>query len=281
MTFFTVLPSSALRLTGADRLDFVQGQMTNNLKAALTPGMVEACFLNPKGQIEFFARIYKRQDDVYLHLAAGEAPLLAVRFAKYIIFDQVEVQDLSAELATLHLWTTQLAGWQDSGPEVQNLHLGSAAVMVGRVNRSGVYGLDLHYLAKQHAEVLSFLSAAERPYTELEQARIQAGLSNVTEDGWAGYLPQEVGLEGAMSYQKGCYVGQEIMARLSARGNTRYHLTQLEGVNIPPRTDILAAGKAVGRTGSSTGAMAVARLRKDLAPHTALEIGGVSAQVVG
>ena len=61
MTAFTRLPSSALRLTGPDRLDFVQGQMTANLKAAPTPGMVPACFLNVRGgQIEQFARVYRR-----------------------------------------------------------------------------------------------------------------------------------------------------------------------------------------------------------------------------
>jgi len=92
--YLTHIPSSSLRLTGPDRLDFLQGQMTAHLKAAPTPGRVAALFLSVKGQIEFFAQIYKRPDDLYLHLAANQAEALEKRFKKYIIFDQVEVQNV-------------------------------------------------------------------------------------------------------------------------------------------------------------------------------------------
>ncbi|AWN22053.1 folate-binding protein YgfZ [Deinococcus irradiatisoli] len=277
----TRLPSSALRLSGADRLDFVQGQMTNNLKAAPTPGMVAACFLNPKGQIELFARIYKREHDIYLHLAEGQAPLLAARFRKYIIFDQVEVQDLSQELATLHVWSQTVPGWAQDGPDVQNLTFGEAGftVLAGRVNRSGDPGLDLHYLRRHEDALLSALNAEERPLDELEAARIRASISDAAQDGWAGYLPQEVGLDSAMSYRKGCYVGQEIMARLEARGNTRYHLAQLSGEQLPPHSDVTLEGKVVGRSGASSGTLTLARLRKDLPADAALQVGGVSARL--
>ncbi len=279
----TRLPSSALRLTGADRLDFVQGQMTNNIKAAPMPGMVPACFLSPKGQIELFARIYKREDDVYLHLAEDQAAQLAARFRKYIIFDQVEVHDLSAELATLHVWSQAVPGWQIDGPDVQNLKFADGAtelsVLAGRVKRSGEVGLDLHYLRRYESALMAALNAEERPVSDLETARIQAGISDAAHDGWAGYLPQEVGLESAVSYRKGCYVGQEIMARLEARGNTRYHLAPLSGQALPAHSDVTLAGKVVGRSGASSGTLALARIRKDLPPDAALEVGGVSAQL--
>jgi len=120
MSRFTRLPSSALRLTGPDRLDFVQGQMTANVKAAPTPGMVPACFLNVRGQIEHFARVYRRADDLYLHLddpgTPGEAAAqLAARLKKYIIFDQVEVQDVSGVLASVHVWDGVPQGWDPAG----------------------------------------------------------------------------------------------------------------------------------------------------------------------
>ncbi|GGR02538.1 CAF17-like 4Fe-4S cluster assembly/insertion protein YgfZ [Deinococcus ruber] len=274
MSRFTRLPSSALRLTGPDRLDFVQGQMTANLKAAPTPGMVPACFLNVKGQIEQFARVYRRPDDVYLHLDAGAAVALAARLKKYIIFDQVEVQDVSEVLATLHVWSEDLSGWNGEGADVQQFQLGGGVVLTARVNRTGTPGLDVHYLQQHGAEVLGLLGQ-EVPFAELEAARIQAGISDVGRDGWAGSLLQEVGLDGeiggAISYRKGCYVGQEIMARLEARGKTRYALTRLEAVAdaLPAHTEILLDGRAVGVTGASAGAQALAKLRKDV-PHGAL-----------
>jgi tRNA-modifying protein YgfZ len=277
---FTHLPSSALRLTGADRLDFAQGQMTNNLKTAPTPGMIEACFLSPKGQIELFARLYKRENDVYIHLAEGEAQQLAARFRKYIIFDAVEVQDLSAELATLHVWSEAVSGWNTDGAAVQSFDFGGGLIMAGRVGRTGTPGLDLHYLRKHEDAVLAALNATERPHTELEAARIHAGISDPSRDGWTGNLPQEVGLDGAMSYRKGCYVGQEIMARLEARGNTRYHLAGLRGTDLPAHTDITLDGKTVGRTGASAGNAALARIRKDVLDGAVLNVGGVSATLV-
>ena len=280
MTAFTRLPSSALRLTGADRLDFVQGQMTNNLKAAPTPGMLPACFLNHKGQIEFFAHIYKREQDVYLHLAENQAPALAARFRKYIIFDAVEVQDVSEQLATLHVWSGAVPDWDTAGAAVQSFELGGGTVLAGRIDRSGTPGLDLHYLRQHEASLLAALGGEERPFTELEAARVRAGISDAIQDGWTGNLPQEVGLDSAMSYRKGCYVGQEIMARLEARGNTRYHLVQLSGEGLPAHADILLGGKPVGRTGSSVGDVALARLRKDVPPDALLEVGGVTACLV-
>ena len=284
MTAFTRLPSSALRLTGADRLDFVQGQMTNNLKAAPTPGMLPACFLNHKGQIEFFAHIYKRENDVYLHLAEGEAPALAARFRKYIIFDAVEVQDVTGQLASLHVWSEAVPGWDPAGAAVQSFELGGGTVLAGRIDRTGTPGLDLHYLRQHEAELLAALNTdenphAELPFADLEAARVRAGISDVTQDGWTGLLPQEVGLDSAMSYRKGCYVGQEIMARLEARGNTRYHLAQVRGEALPAHTDMLLNGKLVGRTGSSVGDLALARIRKDLPPDAVLEVGGVTARL--
>ena len=284
MSRFTRLPSSALRLTGADRLDFVQGQMTANLRAAPTPGMVPACFLNVKGQIEHFARVYRRADDVYLHLDAGAAPALAARLKKYIIFDAVEVQDISGVLSTVHLWQEALPGWDAAGPAVQSLELGGGAVLAARVSRTGEPGLDLHYLARHGAGVLPLLGE-EVPFAQLEGARIAAGLPDVGQDGWAGSLLQEVGLDGeggAISYRKGCYVGQEIMARLEARGKTRHALTRLAARDasqtLPGHTDILLEDKVVGVTGAAAGPLALAKLRKDVPQGALLTVSGVEAQ---
>ncbi|WP_424950673.1 YgfZ/GcvT domain-containing protein [Deinococcus sp.] len=288
MSRFTRLPSSALRLTGPDRLDFVQGQMTAHLKAAPTPGMVPACFLNVRGQIEQFARVYRRPDDVYLHLddlsGTGEqAALLAARLKKYIIFDAVEVHDVSGVLSSLHLWgedAEALAGWDAKGPDVQSFELGGGAVLVGRVKRSGMTGLDLHYLRQHETGLLAALNLQQAPPAELEAARIAAGVGDVVRDGWQGSLPQEVGQDAAVSYRKGCYVGQEIMARLEARGNTRHALRLLSGRNLPARSEIRHGDRVVGQTGASSGTLALARLRKDLPEGAELRVGEGLAVVV-
>lgn len=281
---WTRIPSSSLRVTGPDRVDFVQGQMTGDLRGAPTPGLVAACFLNVRGQIEHFARAYRRADDVYLHLDEGQAPALAARLRRYIIFDQVEVADLSETLATVHVWdASALSGWQPDGPEAQTFDLGGGTVLAGRVNRTGTPGVDLHYLAR-HADAVLAELGGERPLADLDAARIAAGIPDVARDGFTGTLLQEIGLDlggplPAISYRKGCYVGQEIMARLEARGNARYHLAALVGEGLPERAEVTAGGKVAGQAGLNAGGASLARLRKELADGAVVEVGGVSARV--
>lgn len=279
---WTRIPSSSLKISGSDRVDFVQGQMSNDVRGAPTPGMMPCAFLNVRGQLETFARIYKRSEDLYIHLDAGQSSSLAARFKKYIIFDQVEVEEMSAQLATLHLWSESLSGWQKDGPDVQILELAGSKVLVGRVRRTGVSGLDLHYLVEQEQTILAELSSSmdsfeERTLAELDQQRIVAGIPDPIRDDFTGVLLQEIGLDvggvlPAISYRKGCYVGQEIMARLEARGQTRYHLARLVGQELPSHTKIQHEGKIVGQSGLSVGDTCLVRIRKSLENGSKVEL---------
>ena len=285
MRMWTRIPSSSVRVTGADRVDFVHGQMTGDLRDAPMPGVVPCAFLNVRGQIEQFARVYRREDDLYLHLGEGQAPALLARLKRYVIFDQVELEDLTDTLRTVHVWNPDdLPGWNGAGEGAQTLNLAGATVLAGRVNRTGNPGVDLHYLARHEDAVLAALAGAEVPLADLDAARIRAGIPDVSRDGFVGTLPQEVGLDvkgplPAISYRKGCYVGQEIMARLEARGNTRYHLARLSGEGLPDRGEVTQAGKVVGQSGLHAGGLSLARLRKELEPGAQVEVGGVPARV--
>ena len=283
--YLTHIPSNSLRLTGADRLDFLQGQMTAHLKAAPTPGRVPALFLSVRGQIEFFAQVYKRPDDLYLHLAAGQATALEQRFKKYIIFDRVEVQNVSSVLSTVHLWgelspeVTQKLAYALEGAETQITQVGEMTLLISKINRTGQAGLEVHVLNKHLEELINLLALEEKPHTEVQNARVRAGIPDPLEDGFLGDLPQECGLEYAVSYKKGCYIGQEIMARLEARGNSRHRLALLEGQNLPSHFDLEREGKKMGRTGLSVGNVVLARLRKELEDGSSLEVGGSSVTV--
>lgn len=281
---WTFLPSSSLRVTGADRVDFIHGQMTNDLRRAPTPGVLPCAFLNVRGQIEFFARVYRRADDLYLHLAAGEAHNLQARLKKYIIFDQVTLEDTTDTLGTIHVWNeADLPGWDATGNNAQQFELAGHTVLGGRVGRSGQPGVDLHYLSKYENEVKAALSVPERPTTELEQARVTAGIPDVSTDHFQGVLPQEIGLDvggplPAISYRKGCYVGQEIMARLEARGNTRHHLARLSG-ELTPFSEVTLDGKVVGQLGAVAGDTGLAKLRKEVTDGQQVQVGAGTATV--
>lgn len=282
---WTRLPSSSLRLTGADRVDFVQGQMTGDLRGAPTPGMVTGAFLNVRGQIEHFSRAYRREGDVYLHLDPDQAPALAARLKRYVIFDQVEIEATTELLATVHVQdAAMLAGWEASGPDAQQFELAGITVLGGRVNRTGTPGVDLHYLRRHEDAVLAVLPGEEGTLETLTAARIRAGIPDVVRDGFTGTLLQEIGLDvggplPAISYRKGCYVGQEIMARLEARGNARYHLARLVGAALPDHAEVTLAGKVVGQSGEHAQGLSLARLRRELTDGAAVEVGGVPATV--
>ncbi|WP_309570396.1 folate-binding protein [Deinococcus sp.] len=282
---WTRLPSSSLRVTGADRVDFVQGQMTGDLRGAPTPGMVAGVFLNVRGQIEQFTRAYRREKDVYLHLDADQAPALAARLKRYVIFDQVDIQDSTELLATVHVQEDHLlAGWNPDGPAAQQFELAGITALAGRVNRTGTPGVDVHYLRRHEDALLAALPGDEGTLEGLHAARIHAGIPDVVHDGFTGTLLQEIGLDvggplPAISYRKGCYVGQEIMARLEARGNARYHLAQLTGENLPERAEVTQGGKVVGQAGQHAAGLSLARLRKELPDGAVVEVGGVVATV--
>lgn len=287
---WTRIPSSSLRVTGADRVDFIHGQMTGDLKRAPVPGMVPCAFLNVRGQIEQFARVYRRADDIYVHLDEGHAPALLARLKRYRIFDQVELEDLTGTLGTVHVWQeADLPGWDPAGADVQAFALpgGGGTVLTARVNRTGTPGLDLHFLLADEPAVLAALGGQEAPLEALEERRVQAGLPDVSRDALAGTLPQEIGLDvngplPAISYRKGCYVGQEIMARLEARGNTRYHLARLDAEGPegwPAGAEVTLDGRTVGQAGHFAGGRSVARVRKELEPGTAVLVGGLPATV--
>ncbi|WP_291426375.1 folate-binding protein [Deinococcus sp.] len=281
---WTSLPSSSLRVTGQDRVDFVQGQMTGDLRGASVPGVVACAFLNVRGQIEHFARAYKRLGDIYLHLDAEQAAPLAARLRRYIIFDQVEVENTSETLRAVHVWdAATLPGWQVAGPDAQQFELAGTQVLAGRANRTGTPGVDLHYLATHETEVLAQLGQ-EVPLESLDAARIAAGIPDVVRDGFTGTLLQEIGLDSggplpAISYRKGCYVGQETMARLEARGHARYHLARLRGEHLPPHTEIRQGDRVVGQSGLHAGGASLARLRKEIAPGETVQVGGAAASV--
>ena len=120
----------------------------------------------------------------------------------------------------------------------------------------------------------------------LEALRIEAGIAGAELEGGDGVLPQEAGLEHAVSYRKGCYLGQEIMARIEARGNLRRRLAglSLDGLPEAGAKDLVQNGKTVGRLGGVAehprlGIIALASVRTEVEAGAGLEVGGVNAVV--
>ncbi len=299
-----LLGTGALRITGADRLDFLHGQISNEVKR-LGPGESRnALMLNVKGHALALMRVYRREDDLFVAAEGGAGAQVEAQLRAHIIFDQVELHNLTDTLVTFTLQGTDAAAvlrqvFQGSvGADLTDLPgpdtfaqppFASAKVLVGPAPRSRAGGYDLHVLSRDAGALVAALTEAGAVLAgedALGALRIEAGIAGAELEGGEGVLPQEAGLGHAISYRKGCYLGQEIMARIEARGNLRRRLVglKLDGLPEAGAKDLVQGGKTVGRLGGTAehprlGTIALASVRTEVGAGTGLGVGGVTAVV--
>ena len=292
-----LLGTGALRLTGADRLEFLHGQVSNEVKR-LQPGESRAALmLNIRGHALALLRLYRRDDDLFVAAEGGATAKLETQLRAHIIFDQVEIQNLSGSLTALTLQGTTAAETLQKVFEVElpaadtfvQVTFASAKVLVSPVARSRAGGFDLHVLTSDAETLINALKDAGAGLTgedALGAHRIAAGLAEAEFEGGEGVLPQEAGLTYALSYRKGCYLGQEIMARIEARGKLRRRLVGLKLTALPGAGEVALTqnGKTVGRLGGvadhpQLGVIALGSVRTEVAAGETLEVGQVQAVV--
>lgn len=290
MAFFTQISSGAIRVTGTDRLDFVQGQVAQNIKASPIPGGARSMILNVKGQIEFDVRIYRRQDDIYLQTAVNLSDAVMARLQKYIVFDDVKLENISDQIRVLHLsgeTASELIPNSGFSSGTQLLETDFGTLLISEVDRGNGTGFDLHILSSKLDALLQAITtsgANELELAQLEQRRVASGLANAHTDGFTGMLPQECGLLEGVSFKKGCYVGQEIMARLDARGHSHKTLVRIKFEHkLKTGTPVISDGREVGQLGHvvpfETGFTALAVIRIDALEKPNLEAGGLKLEV--
>ncbi len=291
-----LLSLTPLRVSGTDRLDFLHGQLSNEVKR-LKPGHSNSSLmLNVKGHALALMRVFRRQDDVYLAIEDGAGKLVKTQLKAHIIFDQVELEDLSKKISTMTLQGSgarkilqaMFGNLPDDGEFIE-LPFAAAKLLISPARRSHSGGFDLHVLSRDAAGLFdTLIDAGASPVGEeaLETARVSAGIATTAGEGGEGVLPQEAGLEQAVSYHKGCYLGQEIMARIEARGKLHKMLRGVTLSDFPAGQglELKLAGKTVGRLGTvvrhpELGVIALASLRHEINPADKLEVGGTVATV--
>jgi folate-binding protein YgfZ len=247
---FASADTAVVRITGEDAAAFLQGQCTADLRGV---ALTDALWLNRKGRVLAHTVVAKEADGSFLllcpHLAA-EA-LIAVVTAN-VIADDVVATDETAR------WQRYVA-WGDAPTP--------ADAKLFPTRRFGVEAWDV--LAPIGAAMPGEAGSRE----ELEALRICAGVPAVPADCGASEFPQECGLDAWISYTKGCYLGQEVMARIQSMGSLRRILRRVEGpvsVGLELKTP---EGKVAGLVRSAAGDVGLALVSVDLAESVVL--GGV------
>lgn len=275
-----------LALTGADAAEFLTGQVTADVLALTAGHGGYAALLTPKGKIVSDLRILAIDDD----RDGPELLLLCERSGLQALFDHLRRHLIGFD-AEMHKRTLQQSLHSVIGPRIparltaslgDDLHDHVAATLGDvpvRLVRTPL-GVDVIATAEDGpavARALADLCVSAAGEDAAEIVRVEAGIPRLHHDMDESTMPAEAGIvEQAVSFTKGCYVGQETVARLHWRGRPNRHLRglRLEGP-VPVGTVLVDDGREVGRVTTSVvsprlGPIALALVRREIEPEQAV-----------
>ena len=236
-------PAAVLRVSGEDALSFLQGQFTQELKTVGVGGAAYGLWLNQKGRVLADSFVSRAAEGVWWVISYfSPAVVIRERLESYLIADDVVIEDET------EAWEGVVVAGEGAGEWVAK-----AAGLTWRGRRAE--DVTWEWLRPKGAE-LAVGEFEEVSAGELERWRIEAGIPAVPRDVGPEDLPNEAGLEDvAISYTKGCYLGQEVMARLKAMGRVRRRLLRVRGavgVEMPVvPVELFFGDKRVGQVRSA------------------------------
>src|SRR5436309_15724618 len=226
--FFDLSARMKLRVSGADRLRFLNGQLTNDVRKGTETNAIEACVLNAKGKMDAHLFVHVKADLLLLDADPELKSSLPARLERYIIADDVQIEDVTERFSIFHA----IGG---SPPAV------SAPARVVSADRFGRPGYDIWSEATEHDQLAAELSKTFSYCDEncAEVFRIEQGIPRWGRELSAEIIPVEANLEQrCIDYEKGCYIGQETISRMKMSGQRNKQLCGLVSLKNTP----LAAG---------------------------------------
>lgn len=281
---------SLISVRGAEAAEFLQGQLTNDIEALEVGGGCYAALLDRKGKVQADARVLRIGDGEFLLITERDcAPTLVKHLGTYNVGRDaaVEQPDGWAVLSLAGPRSVQLIG-----PPLGALESHREVAVDGTAARavSTWIGADLLVDAVDvEAMVAALLAAGAEPIADeaLEIARVEAGIPRVGREIGPTTIPQEAGInERAVSFTKGCYIGQETVARLHYKGKPNRQLRRLLLAEPAAAGAAVVAGdKQVGTIGTFAlspvrGPLALAVLRREAEPGTEVKVDGDTVATV-
>jgi folate-binding protein YgfZ len=292
-----------IALTGGDRVRWLNGMVTNNIRDLVPGHGVYAFLLNPQGHILGDLYAYNRGDSLVIDTDQSQSEKLLATFDHYIIMDDVEVMNISDKLTAIGIAGPKAQGvLRTAGFEISELAplqfveltWENAALSVVRGENPSVETYELWLLPDQitllrHA--LSKSGATPVGRAALELLRIAAGIPRYGQDIRERDLPQETEQQRALHFSKGCYIGQEIVERIRSRGNVHRKFTGFEVQGALPAvgTKIQTDGRDIGEITSGASLplaggerpVALGYIRRELAtPGKQFQVGSAQLSVV-
>ena len=223
---WTLLKDRAVfRLTGPDRVRYLNGQVTNDVSRALKGESVPACVCNVKGKVGFLIWISALEDCLIIDGQLDQREELFLRLDRYLIADDCELEDITGELELVH-------HWNEDGPGIAS-------------RRSHLSGFDLWI----PPGTSSFAEKDQISVDEFAALQLQSRIPASPWEISGEEFPAELGIENwTVDFHKGCYLGQEVISRIKSVGRVKRHLVLVSAETpLGQDSDVRTAAGAVGR----------------------------------
>ncbi len=285
-----------LGFLGEDRKGWLQGQLTNDLRNLDSGAFVEACLLNPTGQIIADMDLWGL-DDTIIALCPGiqhEATL--TRLQQMLILEDVQISDVTLSHSIISIQGPEATSAIGDAFTLPRLEAGMVETKAGRLtllrhDRTGSGGWDILFPNESAEDVVKLVKKIQPAgFAAWNVARIESGYPVFNQDHNNRTLAMEMGrqfVDKNISFNKGCYTGQEVVMRIYARGHTNRTWMGLIGshempvgskISHPDRND---AGEITSSAVSpELGPIAAGFLRNEVRPGDIVTVGESEAEVV-
>jgi tRNA-modifying protein YgfZ len=272
----------AVLVTGPDAWSYLQSLVSADLDTVGDGQGVHSLLLTPQGKLDVDFRLLRVGDEVWLDCDPGFGEQLAASLNRFRIRVKCEVTDRSPEWGSLAvrgpIAVDAASALDVQVPAAPHAHVPFEDAVVVRAPWPGGDGFDVVGPASTVASAADRLTAAGVPVcsTEAYEAlRIEVGVPRQGYDLDEKTIPQEAFLElDAVSFSKGCFLGQELVCRIDTRGHVNKYLRRLTDIaDEPPRgAEIIAGEKVVGTVTSSASTGALGYVRHEVEPPAEVEL---------
>ncbi len=232
-----------LLMSGKEHIKFLHGMVTNNVMALEGGSGLYAAMLTPKGRMITDMNVYKRGDSFLLDLEPGLGEKIRDFLLKYRLSYKASVEDVTESLGLLSVHGIKSKELLKKTFSVDlnlreysflNSDINGYEATITKINRTGEEGFDIYVPAEGLKLLWEKLNNVGKDFDirpvgleAMESLRIEVAIPRYGVDMDENTIPQEAGIRRALSFDKGCYVGQEVIIRIEHRGHVNRHLLGL------------------------------------------------------
>jgi len=248
-----------IKVTGRDRQRFLNGMLTNEIKALENGKGTFAMFLDVKGHIQADMKVYNFGDHLMLVFQHYVLEKLMAGLDRYIMSEDVRMQDVTNDHTMIQILGPGAAHYlSEKGiSNLTNENYACSASGIASIPDAQIiklpFGFAIFSSSASGPSLLDHLNGQLCGARAFEIFRVESGLPLMQRDMDESNFPQEAGLGAGLNFQKGCYLGQETMARIDAQGHVNRHLTGFFSSSpLTPGDKIFKDSKEIGRITSAT-----------------------------